>query len=60
VALQSPLNTGELAYKLFLTAGAVSQQVKNLQMAGLIESFRSGKNVYHRLTLRGEKLMELF
>lgn len=60
VALQSPLNTGELAHKLILTAGAVSQQLKNLQQAGLIESFRSGKNVYHRLTLRGEKLMELF
>jgi DNA-binding transcriptional ArsR family regulator len=60
VALQSPLNTGELAHKLILTAGAVSQQLKNLQQAGLVESFRSGKNVYHRLTLRGEKLMELF
>lgn len=60
VALETPLNTGELAHKLFLTAGAVSQQLKNLQQAGLVESFRSGKNVYHRLTLRGEKLMELF
>jgi hypothetical protein len=60
VALQTPLNTGELAHKLILTAGAVSQQLKNLQQAGLIESFRSGKNVYHRLTLRGEKLLELF
>lgn len=60
VALQSPLNTGELAHKLILTAGAVSQQLKNLQQAGLVESFRSGKNVYHRLTLRGEKLLELF
>jgi len=60
VALETPLNTGELAHKLILTAGAVSQQLKNLQQAGLIESFRSGKNVYHRLTVRGEKLMELF
>jgi hypothetical protein len=60
VALETPLNTGELAHKLILTAGAVSQQLKNLQQAGLVESFRSGKNVYHRLTLRGEKLMELF
>jgi DNA-binding transcriptional ArsR family regulator len=59
-ALQSPLNTGELAHKLILTAGAVSQQLKNLQQAGLIESFRSGKNVYHRLTMRGEKLLDLF
>lgn len=60
VALQTPMNTGELAHKLILTAGAVSQQLKNLQQAGLVESFRSGKNVYHRLTMRGEKLMELF
>jgi DNA-binding MarR family transcriptional regulator len=60
MALDSPLNTGEIAHKLILTAGAVSQHVKNLQTAGLVESFRSGKNVYHRLTVRGEKLLELF
>jgi DNA-binding transcriptional ArsR family regulator len=60
MALETPLNTGELAHKLILTAGAVSQHMKTMQGAGLVESFRSGKNVYHRLTLRGEKLLELF
>jgi hypothetical protein len=60
LALASPLNTSELAHKLTLTAGAVSQQLKNLTHAGLVESHRQGKNVYYRLTERGEKLVALF
>jgi DNA-binding transcriptional ArsR family regulator len=58
--LQTPLNTGELAHRLVLTAGAVSQQLKNLHQGGLVESFRQGKLVYYRLTERGEKLLALF
>lgn len=60
IALQSPLNTGELANKLTLSAGAVSQHLKNLQQAGLIKSTRNGKNVYHRLTRRSRRLLALF
>jgi DNA-binding transcriptional ArsR family regulator len=58
--LQNPLNTGELAHRMVLTASAVSQQLKNLHQAGLVESFRHGKLVFYRLTERGEKLLALF
>lgn len=60
LALADPLNTGELAHKLSLTAGAVSQQLGKLHHAGLVESHRSGKNVFYRLTMRGNQLVELF
>lgn len=60
LALINPLNTGELARKLSLTAGAVSQQLGKLHQAGLVESHRSGKNVFYRLTIRGSQLVELF
>lgn len=60
LALADPLSTGELAHKLALTAGAVSQQLNKLHQAGLVESHRSGKNVFYRLTLRGNQLVELF
>jgi DNA-binding HxlR family transcriptional regulator len=60
LALIDPLSTGELAYKLSLTAGAVSQQLSKLHQAGLVESHRSGKNVFYRLTMRGNQLVELF
>lgn len=59
-ALASPANTSELAHSLSLTAGAVSQQLKRLHQAGLVESHRSGKRVYYRLTQRGEQLLLLF
>jgi DNA-binding transcriptional ArsR family regulator len=60
LALIDPLSTGELAHKLSLTAGAVSQQLGKLHQAGLVESHRSGKNVFYRLTRRGGQLVELF
>lgn len=60
MALADPLNTGELAHKLSLTAGAVSQQLGKLHHAGLVESHRSGKNVFYRLTMRGSQLVGLF
>jgi DNA-binding HxlR family transcriptional regulator len=60
LALADPLNTGELAHKLSLTAGAVSQQLSKLHQAGLVESHRSGKNVFYRLTVRGDQLLGLF
>jgi hypothetical protein len=58
--LRTPASTGELAHKLNLTSGAISQQLHRLMRAGLVEPHRSGKRVYYRLTRRGEELLALF
>jgi DNA-binding transcriptional ArsR family regulator len=58
--LRTPATTGEMAYRLSLTSGAISQQLDRLKRAGLVESHRSGKRVYYRLTARGEELIALF
>ena len=60
VALETPFSTGELAQKLSLTSGAVSQQLGKLHQAGLVESHRSGKHVFYRLSQRGNQLVALF
>jgi DNA-binding HxlR family transcriptional regulator len=60
LALQQPSHTVELAQKLSVTAGAISQQLGRLNQAGLVESHRSSNRVYYRLTARGEKLVALF
>jgi DNA-binding MarR family transcriptional regulator len=60
VALQSPAHTGELALRLNLTSGAISQHLQRLHQAGLVESHRSSYRVYYRLSSRGEKLVGLF
>ena len=60
IALETPLSSGEIARKLSLTAGAVSQQLTKLHQAGLVESHRSGKHVFYRLSERGRKLVNLF
>jgi DNA-binding transcriptional ArsR family regulator len=59
-ALTIPANTGELAHRLMLTSGAVSQHLKRLILAGLVESHRSGKRVYYQLSKRGVDLLTLF
>lgn len=59
-ALAEPAHTNDLAQRLSLTAGAVSQQLGRLSQAGLIESYRSGSKVFHRLSNRGERLMDVF
>lgn len=59
-ALRTPATTGEMAHRLSLTAGAVSQQLDRLKRAGLVEAHRSGRHVYYRLTRRGEELIALF
>jgi len=58
--LRVPATTGELAHRLQLTSGAISQQLDRLKRAGLVEPHRSGKRVYYRLTRLGEELMALF
>lgn len=60
LALTTPYNTGELAQRLSLTAGAVSQQLGKLNQAGLVEAHRSGKHVFYRLSKRGAQLVDLF
>jgi DNA-binding transcriptional ArsR family regulator len=60
VALQSPAHTTELAQRLKLTSGAISQHLRRLNHAGLVESHRSSHRVYYRLSSRGEKLVGLF
>jgi DNA-binding transcriptional ArsR family regulator len=58
--LKKPASTGELAHRLGVSAGAISQQLNRLTMAGLVEPHRSGKRVFHHLTWRGEELLNLF
>lgn len=58
--LRTPTTTGELAHRLSLTSGAVSQQLDRLRRAGLVEPHRNGKRVYYQLTQRGEELIALF
>jgi DNA-binding transcriptional ArsR family regulator len=58
--LTHPSTTGEIAHKLRLTSGAVSQQLHRLVRAGLVEAHRNGKRVFYQLTRRGEELIALF
>ena len=58
--LAEPLHTTDLAQRLNVTAGAISQQLGRLSQAGLIESYRSGSKVFYRLSTRGERLLDLF
>ncbi len=58
--LRKPASTGELAHKLGVSAGAISQHLGRLTQAGLVEPHRSGKRVFHFLTRRGQDLLDLF
>ncbi|MBZ0295596.1 MAG: MarR family transcriptional regulator [Anaerolineae bacterium] len=58
--LVMPSNTGEIARKLHISAGAVSQHLGRLNDAGLVEPHRSGKRVFYHLTRRGKDLINLF
>lgn len=60
LTLQEPAHTTQLAAKLFMTAGAISQHLSRLRQAGIVDTYRSGHRVYYYLTLRGQKLLELF
>jgi DNA-binding transcriptional ArsR family regulator len=59
-ALAEPAHTLELAQRLDITPGAVSQQLGRLSSAGLLDSYRSGSKVYYRLSSRGERLLNVF
>ena len=49
-ALDAPRSTGDVAQRLGLTAGAVSQHVGALRDAGLVTSERHGRSVLHART----------
>ena len=59
-ALQIPKTPSTLAADTGVTTGAVSQQLKRLRKAGLVEQQRLGRNTFYRLTRRGSALLELF
>jgi DNA-binding transcriptional ArsR family regulator len=59
-ALSTPATTGEVAYRLRISAAAASQHLARLTKAGLSQPRRSGKRVYYHLTERGQKLLTLF
>lgn len=56
----TPASTGEIARTLGITSSGVSEHLKRLTQAGLVEPHRSGKRVYYQLTRRGEELIALF
>jgi DNA-binding transcriptional ArsR family regulator len=58
--LTTPTSTGELAKRLNVTPGNISLHIARLREAGLAESQQIGKWVFHRLTPRGESLLQLF
>jgi len=60
LALINPAPTSELAHKLHMTSGALSQQLKRLRGAGLVTTQRRGYFVYYGLSERGQKLIDLF
>lgn len=54
-----PMTTQELARRLGLTPSAVSQRVGVLRSAGLVSSSRSGKYVWHQLSVRGLRVLDV-
>ncbi|MEV4275056.1 ArsR/SmtB family transcription factor [Actinoplanes xinjiangensis] len=55
--LNQPLNTAELARRLSLSPGAVSQHLGVLSRAGLLDRSRHGHAVLYSRTTLGERLM---
>jgi DNA-binding transcriptional ArsR family regulator len=58
--LPVPITTTELARQLDLAPAAVSAHLSRLKDAGLVESHRTGKKVYYRLSGAGESLLGIF
>jgi DNA-binding transcriptional ArsR family regulator len=58
-ALEIPMTTTEVASRLGVTPGAVSQQLAVLRRAGVVNAHRSGRGVYSELTPLGESLVSL-
>ena len=58
-ALEIPMTTTEVASRLGVTPGAVSQQLAMLRRAGVVDAHRSGRGVYSELTPLGTSLLAL-
>jgi DNA-binding transcriptional ArsR family regulator len=56
-ALAAPASTGELARRLNITAGAVSQHLGVLRGCGLVTGHRVGRRVLYARTGRGDMLL---
>ncbi|WP_225918428.1 ArsR/SmtB family transcription factor [Actinocatenispora comari] len=56
--LRHPASTTELAYRLGVTAAAVSQQLSVLHAAGLVARARSGRSVLYTRTTLGDRLAD--
>jgi DNA-binding transcriptional ArsR family regulator len=57
-SLDAPRSTTELARRLELTAGAVSQHLKALRAAGLVTATRHGREVLYLRTEPAQRLLE--
>jgi DNA-binding transcriptional ArsR family regulator len=55
--LGAPATTGELARRLHVTPGAVSQHLNVLRDAGLVATHRTGRTVVHLRTATGDALL---
>ena len=58
-ALEIPMTTTEMASRLGVTPGAVSQQLATLRRAGVVDAHRIGRGVYTELTPLGASLLAL-
>ena len=56
-ALEIPMTTTEMASRLGVTPGAVSQQLAMLRRAGVVDAHRSGRGVCSELTPLGTSLL---
>jgi Family of unknown function (DUF5937)/Crp-like helix-turn-helix domain len=57
-ALDAPVSTTDLAHRLALSPGGVSQALTSLRNAGLISGARRGRSVHYLRTPTGDKLVE--
>jgi DNA-binding transcriptional ArsR family regulator len=57
-SLEQSATTASLAARLGLTAGAISQQVRMLWTAGLLDRTRSGQRVYYTLNAHGLRILD--
>lgn len=60
LALTAPTHVTELASRLGITKGAISQHLARLSRAGLVESTRHGAYRYFQLSRRGESIVGAF
>ena len=59
LSLDPPSSTLEIAHRLGLAAGGVSEHLTLLRQAGLVETHRRGRFVIYRLSPTGTALLEL-